>query len=65
VQAFVDRFPRLHLHVAVAGNAVVPVGSVLFPSSSTRSLGTWLFIVGQVGVLLGDLGQVFVRHERR
>lgn len=63
VRRLVNRWPRLHLYIAIAGNAAFLIGSVLFLSSSTRSVGTWLFIVGQVGMLVGNVGQLAVRHE--
>ncbi|ANB32995.1 YrhK family protein [Rhodovulum sulfidophilum] len=59
-----------HLSVAVAGNFLFLVGSVLFlPTfSSWETAGVWMFIVGSFLMLIGAFGEVakavYEKHER-
>jgi len=54
--AFVFRFPLVHLGIGIAGNALFLVGTVLFLLRQ-EGVGTWFFLVGSCGMLLGSVGE--------
>ncbi len=64
VRMLVYEFPLIHLTVSMLGNTTFAVGSILFFFQSSKQAGLWLFIIGSFGMLLGSLGEAFVRHER-
>ncbi len=47
------------------GNLLFVVGSVLFFWSSVMTLAVWLFVFGSLGMLLGSVGELLVRVEKR
>ncbi len=57
-------FPWIHLVIGAFGNTTFFVGSIFFFWESTKAAGIWLFILGSFGMLVGSLGEAFVRHER-
>jgi hypothetical protein len=65
VQVFVHDFPEIHLGIGLFGNTMFFVGSVCFLFPPLETLALWLFVVGSFGMLVGSLGQAFVRRERR
>ena len=64
VRMLVYEFPLIHLTVSMLGNTTFAIGSVLFFFHSLQRAGLWLFIIGSFGMLLGSLGEAFVRYER-
>ena len=58
-------FPWVHLGMALFGNALFVAGSVMFFSDSVKTLAIWLFVVGSFGMLLGSVGELLVRIEKR
>lgn len=62
--AFVRRFPRAHLAIGLAGNALFVVGSVLFVLHR-QNVGVFLFLVGSCGMFLGSLGEALRALGRR
>lgn len=64
VREFVYQFPLIHPTVGMLGNTTFALGSVLFFFPSLQRPALWLFIVGSFGMLLGSLGEAFVRYER-
>lgn len=64
VRAFFEDFEWIHIGLGLIGNLSFAVGSVLFLWESTRPLGTWLFIVGSIGMLIGSIGSAVVKLWR-
>ena len=64
IRTFFHRFEWIHVALGVIGNASFAVGSVFFLSESTRQVGTWLFIVGSFGMLIGSVGSAIVKYAR-
>ncbi|WMI62058.1 YrhK family protein (plasmid) [Streptomyces rochei] len=58
-------FPFLHLVIGGFGNTTFLVGSVFFLFPSLERIALWLFVLGSLGMLVGTIGEAFVRHERR
>ncbi len=58
-------FPWVHLGLGLMGNTLFVVGSVLFFWESVMTLAIWLFVLGSLGMLLGSVGELLVRVERR
>jgi hypothetical protein len=51
-----ERLHWVHAGLGMAGNVLFLVGSVLFLWDATQLLGTWLFILASLGLLLGSVG---------
>lgn len=62
---FVDDFPVIHLIIGGVGNATFLVGSAFFLVPSLETAALWLFVVGSFGMLVGSLGEAFVRYRRK
>lgn len=58
-------FPWIHLGIGLFGNLLFFVGSIMFFWSSVKTLAIWLFVIGSLGMLLGSIGELLVRVERR
>ncbi len=58
-------FPWVHLGLGLLGNAFFVIGSVMFFWESVKTLGIWLFVFGSLGMLLGSVGELLVRIEKR
>lgn len=58
-------FPWVHLGLGLAGNTLFVVGSVMFFWASVKTLAIWLFVLGSLGMLLGSVGELLVRLEKR
>jgi hypothetical protein len=60
----VSRFQWFHQGIGVIGGLTFFVGSILFLYDETwKRAGTWLFIIGSFGMLIGNLGSVLVRYR--
>ena len=65
LREFVRDYPRIHLSLGLLGNATFLVGSVFFLyEPPLQTVGTWLFIIGSLGMLLGSIGSVLVKVEK-
>ncbi|RAP40564.1 hypothetical protein BYZ73_14245 [Rhodovulum viride] len=70
LERIVRAYRHWHLSVAVAGNLLFLVGSVLFlPTlSSWKTVAVWMFIVGSFLMLIGAFGEVakaiYEKHDR-
>lgn len=60
MQRFVRNYEWIHTSLGLVGNTAFLVGSVFFLWESLRRAGTWLFIVGAFGMLVGSLGRAIV-----
>ncbi len=58
-------FPWVHLGLGLMGNTLFVVGSVMFFWKSVNTLAIWLFVLGSLGMLLGSVGELLVRVEKR
>ncbi len=58
-------FPVIHLIIGGFGNTTFLVGSVFFLFPSLERMALWLFVAGSLGMCVGTVGEVFVRHARR
>ncbi|MFE7936306.1 YrhK family protein [Streptomyces griseoincarnatus] len=58
-------FPFIHLIIGGFGNTSFLVGSVFFLFPSLERIALWLFVAGSLGMFVGTMGEVFVRHARR
>ena len=61
VRAFFHEFEWIHIALGLIGNLSFAVGSVMFLWEATKPLGTWLFIVGSIGMLIGSIGSAVVK----
>lgn len=61
----VQDFPLIHLVIGGFGNATFLIGSVFFLIPNLEQAALWLFVVGSAGMLVGSLGEAFVRYQRR
>lgn len=64
LRRFLERFAWLQTSIGLLGNLSFFVGSILFLWESSQLVGTWLFIVGSLGMLLGSLGSAVLRIEQ-
>ena len=60
VHALARNYEWLHTGLGLVGNLAFLVGSVFFLSESLKIAGTWLFIVGAAGMLIGSIGRAIV-----
>ncbi|WP_431239480.1 YrhK family protein [Mycolicibacterium aichiense] len=58
-------FPWVHLALGLLGNALFVIGSVLFFWESVKTAAIWLFVIGSTGMLLGSVGELLVRIDKR
>lgn len=62
---FVREYEWIHWGLGLLGNLTFFVGSILFLSDDTESIGVWLFIIGSAGMLIGSLGRYIVWRDRK
>lgn len=60
---FAEEFHWFHTTLGLIGNVSFFVGSVFFLWETTKLAGTWLFIVGALGMLLGSIGDAVAQME--
>lgn len=65
IQEIVEDYEWFHTMVGIFGNISFFVGSILFLFEPLKRWGTWLFIVGTFGMLVGSVGAALVRRTRR
>jgi hypothetical protein len=63
LRTLVRDYSWIHLSIGLIGNTCFFVGSILFLSKSLQLAGTWLFIVGAGGMLIGALGRAVLEVE--
>ena len=63
--ALLHDFPWVHLGIGLLGNAAFVVGSAMFFFKSTETAAIWVFVLASAGMLIGSLGELFVRIESR
>jgi len=56
-------YPWIHTGLGLIGNAAFFVGSIFFLFAGLRIPGTWLFILGSLGMLIDTLGEALLRLE--
>lgn len=62
VQSLVREYEWFHTTVGILGNLTFFVGSIFFLFADLKTVGTWLFIIGSFGMLIGALGRALVDH---
>lgn len=65
VQVLVHDFPWIHMGIGLTGNTLFFVGSVFFLIPPLETVALWLFVLGSFGMLVGSVGEILVRRERR
>ncbi|KZY34630.1 hypothetical protein A3754_03875 [Alcanivorax sp. HI0083] len=63
-RALVHQYQWFHVTLGLIGNGTFVIGSVFFLWESWQRAGTWLFIIGSVGMLIGSIGSAIVTYER-
>ncbi|MEQ3725681.1 YrhK family protein [Alcanivorax sp.] len=63
-RALIHQYQWFHVTLGLIGNGTFVVGSVFFLWESWQRAGTWLFIIGSVGMLIGSIGSAIVTYER-
>lgn len=64
VRQLLNRFQWLHQGIGVLGGFTFFIGSIFFLyDEPVRMIGTWLFIIGSAGMLIGNLGSVVVKYR--
>ncbi|MGW8066549.1 YrhK family protein [Streptomyces ziwulingensis] len=58
-------FPFIHVIIGLFGNTAFLAGSVCFLFPPLERVALWLFVAGSLGMFVGTVGEVFVRHARR
>lgn len=59
-----NRFQWFHQTIGVLGGLTFFVGSIFFLYDDVwKKAGTWLFIIGSFGMLIGNIGSVIVRYR--
>ena len=58
--ALARNYEWLHTGLGLIGNLAFLVGSLFFLRESLMTAGTWLFIVGAAGMLIGSIGRAIV-----
>lgn len=64
LRILVHEYKWIHIGLGLLGNLTFVVGSVMFLSESMKLTGTWLFIAGSTGMLIGSIGDALVEKER-
>lgn len=64
LRSLLREYEWVHLTLGILGNTCFVIGSFLFLSDSTRTLGTWLFVAGSSGMWIGTTGSAIVSLER-
>ncbi|MFW6324428.1 MAG: YrhK family protein [Desulfovibrionales bacterium] len=62
---FIREYEWVHLGIGIFGNLCFFVGSIFFLFEPLKTYGTWLFIIGAFGMLVGAVGSGSVKLERK
>lgn len=69
LKTFVYEYRWIHLIIGLTGNVFFIIGSSLFLFESSQQTGTWFFLAGSIGMLLGRIGEAIAHgidnHWRR
>ncbi len=63
LRRFARDYPEVHMGLGLFGNTLFFVGSVFFLFEPLRTPGTWLFILGSLGMLLDTVGATLLKLE--
>ncbi len=65
IQEFVHNYSWIHTGLGIFGGIVFFIGSIMFLSSDWVYWGTWLFIIGSLGMVIDSVGDAVLkwRHE--
>jgi len=64
VKIFVSKYKWIHTIIGIIGNVCFFVGSIFFLFETLQTAGTWLFIFGSLGMLIGSIGSAIVMAHR-
>jgi hypothetical protein len=53
----------VHIGLGIVGNISFVIGSIFFLFDDLKKAGTWLFIMGSTGMLIGTLGDALVKRN--
>lgn len=59
----VKDYEWLHTIIGIFGGVSFFVGSIMFLSPAWITLGTWLFILGSLGMLIDSACKAFIKME--
>ena len=65
ISAFIRDFRWIHIGLGLLGNLSFFIGSIFFLWASWMRVGTWLFIGGSAGMLVGSIGSAIVNWEEQ
>ena len=63
IRAIARNYTGVHTTLGLIGNAAFLLGSVFFLFEALKTAGTWLFIAGATGMLVGQIGRSLVNWE--
>jgi hypothetical protein len=63
LRRLVYAFPWFHRWVGAFGNTLFFVGSVFFLFADLLTLGTWLFILGSLGMMIDSFAEKLRKYE--
>ncbi len=64
LRTFVRDYPYIHIGLGLIGNTTFFIGSIFFLSEKMMIAGTWLFIIGSLGMLIDTCGSALVKWEK-
>ena len=62
---FVCHFEWIHIGLGIVGNVAFLTGSIFFLQESLKTAGIGFFMLGSLGMLMGNVGSAIVKFERR
>lgn len=62
LRTFFHEFEWIHVGLGLLGNLSFLIGSVLFLFDGMMTAGTWFFVVGAFGMLVGSVGSAVVKY---
>ena len=66
LKVLVQDFSYIHIGLGLLGNTVFVAGAVFFLSEGLpQEVGSWLFLTGSIGMLLGSIGSALVKFWER
>ncbi len=64
IRGFINEYKWIHTIIGIIGNVCFFVGSIFFLFDTLQTAGTWLFIFGSLGMLIGSVGSAIVMAHR-